>query len=303
VLKISKIAHAKDNRQGEAASMDKSIPNVRKNTTSVASFISTAPSKPKVGNGSTSMSNPPNHEPNLGGDRHQIRPSQYRENSYRSGPRGFSKLKDLKDGLAQLVIERRKPEMATNDPAPREKADSPTESLEIPNSPSQGSNGLENTSGTSLPAPMGRFGNNARSITVTSASRDLPWPRPEDNRIRARAGSLKDDMTPEEIIAKIVQIQKRPSRKATFRKLLAFARNFRMDVHNELEGIPRVVKAASKDSMLGAGEKLTRHNGINGSQTTRNDDLDLLEHVIPILHNGQLAFISENTKTFYQPFK
>lgn len=177
---------------------------------------------------------------------------------------------NVKDDTGGHIIEQLKPIIDTNKPEAHSESDKRIATLDItstpekpvapetPSTPSEGSNAPSNVIGPSWYLPREHF------------------------------DSEEDEMTTEEVIAKIEEIRKRPSRKSTFGKLLASTRHFRKDVHDELDA-PRL-----------AVHQSTR---VKGRGRAIMDNWELPEHVTPIVHNGQLAFVSHSNSTLYQPFK
>lgn len=96
------------------------------------------------------------------------------------------------------------------------------------------------------------------------------------------ASSSIDSMTREEIDAKIAEIKERPKRKATFGQVLGSARLFRKDVHNELEGFHKPLPTVFDNNVRTRDE--------NEEPETFKHPLDLPENIVPMLHEGQLAF-------------
>jgi hypothetical protein len=98
--------------------------------------------------------------------------------------------------------------------------------------------------------------------------------------------------TEEERIAKLEEIKRRPSRKDTFGLLLASARAFREDPHNELEGCRQTdVPIFMNEFPIGS-----IHGGLEEVVTQPLKVISgLPDNAILILHNGQLAFKSVGT--------
>ncbi|KAF2184271.1 hypothetical protein K469DRAFT_750901 [Zopfia rhizophila CBS 207.26] len=93
-------------------------------------------------------------------------------------------------------------------------------------------------------------------------------------------------MTTSEREKKIEQIKKRPSRKATFGKRLAFARIHRKDVHDELSWYRKTTYSHSLGQVQDCGVEMQ-----DNQVETFRDIMDLPENAIPMVApDGQLAF-------------
>lgn len=88
-----------------------------------------------------------------------------------------------------------------------------------------------------------------------------------------------DTMSESDIASKIVEIKRRPSRKATWGERLAFARLYRKDVHDERDG-------AWQSTLSNAETTNEDAAGIKTLSTLFN----LPPNPIPMLYEGQLAF-------------
>jgi hypothetical protein len=124
--------------------------------------------------------------------------------------------------------------------------------------------------------------------------------RVETNFFKAFPEFLKpsiENMTEDERNSKIAEIKKRPSRKATFGSLLASARSFRNDIHNELEGYrPPNRPVFSEDALPTRSKRSTNvdrdvemSEKVVASQSFKVIS-ELPDESIPMLHEGQLAF-------------
>ncbi|KAF2262290.1 hypothetical protein CC78DRAFT_322624 [Lojkania enalia] len=106
-----------------------------------------------------------------------------------------------------------------------------------------------------------------------------------------------DTMTQEEIDKKIEEIKKRPSRKATFGKRLAFARTHRKNVHDEISDSWQAKFAALRKQTLPLPPKDDKERdkeAVTRQDVTKTVDLkellNLPKNPIPIIYEGQLAF-------------
>lgn len=100
-----------------------------------------------------------------------------------------------------------------------------------------------------------------------------------------------ESMSQNEVDAKIEEIKKRPSRKATFRKLLASARHFRADVHNELEGRQYSKQSPDTDQAPPYRPRANRRYVEDSTmKDMEQEDGGLPRDPIPMVHEGQLAF-------------